>query len=76
MAKTRGQKGLVERRLEKEHRARTLGGRDTKEKPGGSSQALDTANQVRDDDGLHRWVTVKVVRRSILKIEMSRLADD
>lgn len=47
MAKTRGQKGLVERRLEEEHRVRTLGGRDTKEKPGGSSQALDTANQVR-----------------------------
>lgn len=75
MAKTRGQKGLVERRLEEEHRARTLGGRDTKEKPGGSSQALDTANQARG-----RWHEQvggkKVVRRLILKIEMSRLADD
>lgn len=76
MAKTRGQKGLVERRLEEEHRARTLGGGDTKEKPGGSSQVLDTANQVRDDDGLNRWVAMKAVRRSILKTEMSRLADD
>lgn len=53
-----------------------MGGRDTKEKAGRSGQALDTAKQVRDDDGLNRWVAMKVVKRSILKIEMSRLADD